>query len=88
MDRLFLFLLLLLGAAPGQPLAAASAGPARAQAVASARILGGQAIAFGQPARPETSARDGRMLLPAAPTGTTVPSKSADGRPLQLQEFQ
>lgn len=89
MDSLLLFLLLL-GGAPDQPVTGASAGPARVQAVASARILRGQAIALGAPVSlsepPATS--DGAPVLRLAPIRSTAALRGADGQTIQLQEFQ
>ena len=89
MNSLLLFLLLL-GSAPDQPATGTSAGPARAEAAASARILRGETIAFGHPVvQGSTRATgDGQVIFALAPIRSTALAKNADGHIIQLQEFQ
>tara|TARA_R100001244_G_scaffold6593_14_gene8002 strand:+ start:7943 stop:8212 length:270 start_codon:yes stop_codon:yes gene_type:complete len=89
MDSLLLFLLLL-GGTPAQPVAGASTVPARIQAVASVRVLRGQAIAFGPTAdgRDPSGAEDGGAIAPLAPIRSTAVSQTVDDQVIQLQEFQ
>jgi len=84
-----LLLLLLLGATPDRPATNAFVDPARGQAVASARILRGHAIAFEAqanryPAQPVTNA--GYVFQPD-PRPSATAMRDADGRTIHLQEF-
>ena len=88
MDSLFLFLLLL-GGTPDPPSIDASPGPLRVQAVASARILRGEAIDFETPVNRlhAHAEQDGGTIFVSAPTRSTARLAGADGRTTQLQEF-
>ena len=89
MNSLLLFLLLL-GSAPDQHATGTSAGPARVEVVASARILRGETIAFRHPViQGSTRATgDGQIIFALAPIRSTALAKNADGHIIQLQEFQ
>ena len=86
MDSLFLFLLLL-GGAPDRPSIDAPRG--QAQAVATVRILRGEAVDFTAPAnrRGTQAASEGRTIFQIVVIRSTAAVKSADGRTIQLQEF-
>ena len=86
MDSLLLFLLLL-GGTPDR--SSIDTPRSQAQAIASARILRGEAIDFATPANRHSvqAARDGRRIFQIAPIRSTAAVASADGGTIQLQEF-
>ena len=86
MDSLLLFLLLL-GGTPDRPSIDAPRG--QVQAVASARILRGEAIDFGTPdnRRGAQAAKEAHTIFQITPIRSTAALDSADGRTIQLQEF-
>lgn len=85
MDSLLL-VFLLLGATPdGSPNETAGT-PIRAHAVASARILRGEVIRWGEPATREARPDSGNIFQPAM-IRSAGKVAGVDGRTIQLQEF-
>ncbi len=85
MDSLLL-VFLLLGAAPdGSPMEAPRS-PSRAHAMASATILRGEVIHFGEANRRE-AAKDSGNGFQIAPIRSAGETGSSDGQKIQLQEF-
>ncbi|WP_373491171.1 hypothetical protein [Parasphingorhabdus sp.] len=89
MDSLLLFLLLA-GTTVDRPASDAPASPPRVQAMASARILRGEAVDFGSSAnRPVAPiATQGSSIFRIALIRSFAVIESADGQTIQLQEFQ
>ncbi|WP_323799163.1 hypothetical protein [Parasphingorhabdus sp.] len=88
MDSLLLFLLLL-GGTPDRPSIDAPGGPSRVQAMASARILRGEAIDFEAPVdwRDGQVAEQGKARFQIATIRSAAVVNGADGQTIQLQEF-
>ncbi|AMO73072.1 hypothetical protein [Sphingorhabdus sp. M41] len=88
MDSLLLFMLFLAGA-PDRPSIDAPSGHARVQAMASARILRGEAIDFNMQTtrRGGQAIADGGQIFQIATARSTTEVKSADGGMIRLQEF-
>lgn len=88
MDSLLLFLLLF-GGAPDRPSIDASSGQSRVQAMASARILRGEAIDFNMQTtrRSAQTIENGGQIFQIAAARSTTEVKSADGGIIRLQEF-
>ena len=85
MDSLLL-VFLLFGAAPDGPSVEAPRSQSRAHAVASATIVRGEVISFGEPAGRE-AASDGSNIFRIAPPRSEGEIVSVEGLTIRLQEF-